>query len=83
MYADDVRLGQQYNEPVQSFSLQSDLDAFQTLDNDKKIILNCSKSKVITFFRVKPYFTDYTVSGYELDRITYVDDLGVYMDLKL
>jgi len=36
MYADDVRLGQQYNEPVQSFSLQSDLEAFQTLYKDKK-----------------------------------------------
>jgi len=49
----------------------------------KKIILNCSKRKVITFIRLNPFFTDYTLSGYELDRITHVDDLGVYMDLKL
>jgi len=31
-------------------------------------------------FRVFPYYTDYTLSGYELDRITHVEDLGVYMD---
>jgi len=34
-------------------------------------------------FRVTLYYTDYTLSGYELDRITHVDRLGVYMDPKL
>jgi len=37
----------------------------------------------MTFFRVSLYYTDYTLSGYELDRITHVDRLGVYMDPKL
>jgi len=29
------------------------------------------------------YNTDYTLSGYELDRITHVDNHGVFMDPKL
>jgi len=37
----------------------------------------------MTFFRVNPYYTDYTLSGYELDWITQVDDLGVCIDPKL
>jgi len=37
----------------------------------------------MTFFRASFYCTDYTLSAYELDRITHVDRLVVYMDPKL
>jgi len=45
----------------------------------KKIILNCSKIKVITFIRVNPYFTNYTLSGYELDlKLKFSDYYFIY-----
>jgi len=69
-----------YNEPAQNLALQSDFDAFKIWCNDNNLNLNGSKYKEMTFFRVSSYYTDYTLSGYELDRITHVDDLGVYMD---
>jgi len=55
MYADDVKLYQQYNEPAQSLDLQSDLHAFRTWFNDNKLILIGSKCKGMTFFRVDPF----------------------------
>jgi len=45
--------------------------------------LNGSKCKLMTFFRVSPHYTTYTLSGWVLDRITHAEDLGVYMDPKL
>jgi len=45
--------------------------------------LNGSKFKVMTFCRVNPIRSTYTLSGCPLDRITRVDDLGVLLDRKL
>jgi len=56
MYADDVKLCQQYYEPAQSLALQSDLNTFQSWCNDNKLklLVNVSKCKVITFFVLAP-----------------------------
>jgi len=40
MYADDVKLRQQYNEHAQSLALQSNLEAFQIWYSEIKINLN-------------------------------------------
>jgi len=42
--------------------------------------LNGSNCKLMTYFRVSPHYSTYTLSGCALDRTTYADDLGVYMD---
>jgi len=52
------------------------------MDNELKW-LNGSKCKLMTFFRVNPHYSTYTLSGCGLDRTTHADDLGVYMDPKL
>jgi len=51
------------------------------MDND--LNLNGFKCKLLTFFRVIPHYSTYTLSCYVLDRITHADDLKVYMDPKL
>jgi len=53
MYADDVKLCLQYNDPAQSLALQPDLNAFQTWCMDNELNLNGSKCKLMTFFRVE------------------------------
>jgi len=83
MYADDVTLCLQYNDPAQSLALQSNPNAFQTWSMDKELNLNGSKCKLMTFVRVSPQYSTYTLSGCVLDRITHADDFGVYMDPKL
>jgi len=45
-----------------SLALQSDLDGCQTWCNYEKLNLNCSKCKVMTFFRVGPHYTNKTQS---------------------
>jgi len=47
MYADDVKLCLQYNDPAQSLALQSDLNAFQTWCMDNELNLNGSKCKLM------------------------------------
>jgi len=37
----------------------------------------------MTFFRVNPYYSTYTLSGYVIDKIIHAVDHGVYMDPKL
>jgi len=83
MYADDVKLCLQYNDPAQSLALQSDLNALQTWCMDNELNLNGSKCKLMTFFCVSPHYSTFTLSGFALDRITHANDLGVYMDPKL
>jgi len=50
---------------------------------DNKLNLYGSKCKLMTFFRVSPHYSTYTLSGCALDRISHADDLGVYMDPRL
>jgi len=43
--------------------------------------LNDSKCNLMTYFRVSPHYSTYTLSA--LDRISHAVDLGVHMDPKL
>jgi len=50
MYADDVELCLQYNDPAKSLALQSDLNAFQKWCMDNELNFNDSKCKLFFFF---------------------------------
>jgi len=67
MYADDVKLCLQYNDPAQILALQSDLNAFQTWCTDNELNLNGSTCKLMCH----PHYSSYTFNGYALDMDLY------------
>jgi len=58
--------------------LQSDLNNIQTRCFDKLLDLNGSKCNVMTFCRVNPQYSTYTLSDGSLKRITLVNDLAFF-----
>jgi len=73
----------QYATILRHLDYQSDLDSFQIWCRENVLNLTGSKCKVMTFCRVNPIQTTYTLNGCPLDRITRVDYLGVFLDPKI
>lgn len=85
MYADDVKLCHTFlpSDPSSRHLLQADLFSFQCWCAHNFLSLNCSKCKIMTFHRVKPFLASYLLNSSPLERLSTVNDLGVLFDPKL
>jgi len=84
IFADDAKLFRIIKTPLDTKLLQYDLDNISNWCDKNKLYLNVSKSKIITFTRMRvSILNTYFLNGIELERVNQVKDLGVYLDSSL
>ena len=84
LFADDVKLYHKISNQSDSLLLQRDLDSLCQWSADWKLSLNPIKCKAITLTLKKcPIPTVYKINNTELEHVSSIRDLGVWLDSKL
>ncbi|XP_075167903.1 uncharacterized protein LOC142240069 [Haematobia irritans] len=83
MFADDVKLFRSFNDPVDQYYLQIDLDNFSNWCELNLMELNTSKCKLMRFSRGTVYDSSYIIGSTRLEAVDSFKDLGLLMDQRL
>ena len=82
-YADDVKICRSIHTPVDCELLQKDIDAIHLWCCANSLVLNPTKTKVVSFSRKANVVHPYTLDGSEISRSSVVRDLGILIDSRL
>jgi hypothetical protein len=83
-YADDLKMYHVIKNYSDYFFFQSKLNNFVEWCTENRLDLNASKCYVISFTRKKsPLMYNYYLNSHILERVTYINDLGVILDCLL
>ena len=78
LYADDIKIVAPITNHSDCERLQNDMDAFSAWSVHNKLLLNVSKCKVLSFFRIRsPIFHQYSLYNTGIARVEFISDLGV------
>lgn len=83
LYADDVKLFLSYKWAEDYNLLQRDLNNMVEWCNHNLMSLNLQKCRKISFSRFSPAVVSYHIQGHCLEEVSYINDLGVFLDSKL
>ena len=84
MYADDLKLMCEVRSIADALQLQADLDVLSQWCKTNRLDINVAKCKVMSFFRIQsPCRFRYSIDGVDINRVTEVLDLGVWLDERL
>ena len=76
--ADDCKLYFPINKPSDSFLLQSDLNNFALWSSENHLPLQLNKCEVVRYQRKRiPYPSEYYISGFRLNDLQTIRDLGI------
>ncbi|BES89632.1 Retrotransposon protein [Nesidiocoris tenuis] len=83
LFADDVKMFVEVDDPNDCVELQTNLDRFQHWCSDNGLFLNLKKCVAISFSRSEPINFNYSLGGCVLARQTCIRDLGILFDSQL
>lgn len=84
LYADDIKVFKIINCPEDCLALQHDISSFARWCAEQGLIINASKTKVITYSRkTHPFQFSYSLNNARLSKVSEVRDLGVLFDSSL
>ena len=83
LYADDVKIFLSFQNNLQHFLLQSDINNFSVWCNINLMELNIKKCKHMSFYRCTNLHTTYFVNDGALESVDLFSDLGILLDHRL
>jgi hypothetical protein len=84
LFADDLKLVKIIKSEQDAFNLQLDINNLILWCNENNLFLNIQKCKFIKFYLIKnPVYSQYSISGTNIELVNQFKDLGIIFDRKL